>query len=56
MLRARLDANDIENVDDNEKQSKHASNHNEPPWPLMRALVFLSDGSLFRMGEQAQSR
>lgn len=54
MLGARFDANNIQNMNNHEKQPEHAPDHNQAPWHLMWPLIFLSDRALFRVCEQTK--
>lgn len=54
VLRPGFDPNQIQEVHHDEKQTEHAANHHQTPWHLMRALVFFSHRSDFRVREHAE--
>ena len=49
ILGTGLDAGQVQNVDDDEEKAEHAPNHDQPPWDLVRASVFLARGPDFGM-------
>lgn len=54
MLWAGLHPNNIEQVNDHQKHTKDAADHDQSPRKLMGALILFADGSHFRLRENTQ--
>lgn len=54
VLRAGFDANQVHQVNDDEKDPEHAANHHQSPRHLMRALVFLAHCAELAVRKQAE--
>ncbi len=55
MFRARLHADQVHQVDDDEEHAEHAADHHQAPWHLVRSLILLANRAELGLRKHAQN-